>query len=1003
MTMSKAADPKTLSIDALRQIEEVCTRFESIEKADDRDIDQFLSGFTGAAREALLCELAGLDVELRQAEGVPKQSAEDYLKHADDSCDRQGLAERIENVLRGGEDNPPLRSPRYRFVERVGAGGLSIVWRVFDVHGQRPLAVKLLLPRFANDATAQGRLNREALLTGSLQHPGIPPVYDHGQLDSGDAFFSMKLVDGDTFESILKQRDPSKDDLAHCLGIFEQVSQTLAYAHAQGIIHRDLKPQNVMVGRFGEVQVMDWGMAKRLGESSEHESPLAGLDGDSSQSATDTASSAADSSLQHARHSLTAAGDVLGTPCYMPPEQARGDVESLDQRSDVFGLGAMLFEILMRRRLYLGETAGEVLVRAAAGDHADAITALQESDVDQDLADLCKQCLENDPSARPIDAGEVAKRIAGYLEGVQERLKRAEIQRHEAIVRADAESKRRRTLTATASIVVLVTLLGAAGVGWQWNKAVEANEKATAALDLADKRFEQAQDIVDDYLTEVAQPDGVLARTPGTQALQRVLLEKARDYYELFLAESENNPSVRFETAQAYARLGQISAILDPASSETFELYDKATNLYQQLIDQEGEGPEYLKALAEANGAIGNDHFVASRFPDAETFYSKSIDAGTRLVTLRGDADDVLTLAKSTHNLGHSKSQRGDKKGAEPLLVEALDLTKPLLETHRDESEHLFHISNMYSNAGTFFGFKKGDWKRSLELYEKAVELREHLVEIDSQHRNKHALAGGYNNVGLALYQARRIDEAKAAFIKAAEIREVLIVENPAIHEYAHKLGDTYMNLGTFSIKQGFEQDSLQYYEKSADTFLKLAETYPHIVKFHKEAINAIFSKANINPGHERAVTQIRHMIEVYDRLIELNPDNRSFPRLKALFLCVIPDPPMDEVLQLTNRYQLGQKGTTPAELTVRALVLYRDQQYELASDHLKAIPQGKYDGATWALTALVQHKLDNKQAAKSLEKARKIINKKKFPDYEYFALLREADQTIKSSAETVD
>ena len=452
-------------------------------------------------------------------------------------------------------------------------------------------------------------MQREALLTGSLQHPGIPPVYDHGRLDDGNVFLAMKLVQGETLENILKGRDAAADDLGHCLGIFEHVAQTLAYAHSQGIIHRDLKPQNMMVGRFGEVQVMDWGMAKRLGDDADASSTSVsagfGAAFEAPQhvaSQDDTTRASTDSSWHDARQSLTSAGDVLGTPCYMPPEQARGEIESLDRRSDVFGLGAILFEILTQQRLYRGSSASEVLAQAAAGDLSEAMERLQSAAVDESLIDLCTRCLSADRNDRPSDAAQVADHIARHLASAEDRLKQAEIERREALIRFAEEAKRRRTLSLMAVAVAVISTLGIAGVLWQWRQAIEANDKATGAWPSPTTRFHQAKTVVDEYLTEVAQSDGVLAAAPGTQSLRRSLLEKAREYYEQFLSESGNNPTVRFEAAQAYGRLGQITLILDPASEETFRLYGKAIELYGELIREDPDRPEYSVGLADAGG-----------------------------------------------------------------------------------------------------------------------------------------------------------------------------------------------------------------------------------------------------------------------------------------------------------------------------------------------------------------------------------------------------------------
>ncbi len=1019
--MNELAFSRDLSVASLRRIEMVCTKFEAGCRQEDRDIELLLAGSQGNERSALLCELAALDIELRRGRGEAT-GAEQYLRFADDSADTGALKRHIAALLSKSSDEPgPAQhetdrdppgggSTRYDFLDRVGSGGVSDVWRVFDRRGQRPLAIKLLQPRFQRDTDAQTRLQREALLTGTLQHPGIPPVYDHGHLDDGHVFFAMKLVQGDTLESMLKGRDPSASDMSDYLGIFEQVAQTLAYAHANDIIHRDVKPQNVMVGRFGEVQVMDWGMAKRLSTSDLASEPSLRTAGDHSQVVSmprvgqsepeDTARSSLDSSWIEARHSLTAAGDVLGTPSYMAPEQARGAVEAIDQRSDVFGLGAILFEILTGQRLHREGTVAEVLTRVVAGDFADSLDVLRRSSADQELRRLCERCLSIDREGRPANAGEVADGITHYLAGFQDRLKQAELDRREAVVRAHEESKRRRWVSSMAVAIATVSIIGTVGVVWQWRESVDANAKANRALLLADRRLDQAQAVVDEYLTEVAKPDGVLNRSPGTQSLRRLLLEKARDYYQQFLSESGDNPTVQYEAACAYARLGQIAQILDPGGEETFQMYAEAAKLYQQLIDQDEPAAEYHRGLAEARGAIGNAHFAASRFDQAIDSYTKSAEVWSELSLKHPEPQHVLGLAQSSHNIGHAKSQVGDKEGAEPFLQRALELAQPLLEVHGEDPEYLFAISNMYSNAGTFFGFKRGQWKRSLELYETSVLLRESLAALDpTQHRFRNALAGGYNNVGLALYQAKKIDEAYEAFQQAAEIREKLVEDYPSIVQYTKELGDTYTNLGTFSAMQGRPRESVEYYEKSVGQFKRLSDAHPQIIAYPQEAIECLVSIAQLEPFTAKGGDAVKMTTELYLQLLAVRPSSRNYQRLLAFYSAFLINVEPATLLELTQPFAI-ELDPNGRELTVRALAHYRNGQVQEAAEHLQAIPAEETDQVVQLLSVMVLADQDDERALDQYAKVKGEIAKKEYPEFEIQALSKEAESRLAAMAD---
>ena len=240
---------------------------------------------------------------------------------------------------RGAGDTPPPTPEGYELLEEVGSGGMGVVYRAREIALDRDVAVKFLQGRYSAHSPSARRFLDEARITGQLQHPAIPPIHHIGTLPDGRPFLVMKLIKGDTLAQLLEddQDKPgcSPDNRARLVPVFAQVCQAVAYAHARKVIHRDLKPANVMVGAFGEVQVMDWGLAKVLTDQPEAPEPTAADDGLRTEIRT-----------SREPDSATQAGSVLGTPAFMSPEQAGGEVSRVDERSDVFGLGAVLCAIL---------------------------------------------------------------------------------------------------------------------------------------------------------------------------------------------------------------------------------------------------------------------------------------------------------------------------------------------------------------------------------------------------------------------------------------------------------------------------------------------------------------------------------------------------------------------------------------------------------------------------------------------------------------------------------
>ena len=330
--------------------------------------------------------------------------------------------------LRSAAGSPDLSGTRYRLLEFVARGGMGVVYLAEDSVLRRRVALKILDPVASSPGLA-ARLLREARILARLEHPGIVPVHDVGTLADGRVFYAMKFVEGRRLDHHLQQIHSVPERLR----LYGKICEAVAFAHARGILHRDLKPENVMVGPFGEVLVMDWGLAKSLHPFSEDAATL--LDDASLPSASHSAtiphndaSSAAPRgpstsasvsrsseissfppALQRADSSVhTAHGSILGTPGYMSPEQARGDVTCLDQRSDVFALGALLFYLLTGRPPSSG---------AGAGTPAPAPSPVPHDSLPRPLAAICRKSMAADPASRYPSASELAAEVARYLDG----------------------------------------------------------------------------------------------------------------------------------------------------------------------------------------------------------------------------------------------------------------------------------------------------------------------------------------------------------------------------------------------------------------------------------------------------------------------------------------------------------------------------------------------------------------------------------------------------------
>jgi serine/threonine protein kinase len=296
------------------------------------------------------------------------------------------LSDKALDRLRDTANLPDLVGTRYSLLNRVARGGMGVIYAAQDQTLNRRVALKVL------DAPERGgelarRLVREAQVLASLEHPGIVPVHDVGTLQDGRVFYTMKFVEGQRLDKHIQAVASVPDRLR----LFLRICDAIAFAHARGVLHRDLKPANIMIGPFGEVLVLDWGLAKILHQPSE------GFGANDSATANLHAPATPTKEGDTTEHSAaTGQGAILGTPGYMSPEQSRGENDRLDERSDIYSLGALL----------------RFLLTEAPPHSPSASTPMEKS-----LAAVCAKALAAAPEGRYTTVTEFAADVSRYLDG----------------------------------------------------------------------------------------------------------------------------------------------------------------------------------------------------------------------------------------------------------------------------------------------------------------------------------------------------------------------------------------------------------------------------------------------------------------------------------------------------------------------------------------------------------------------------------------------------------
>ncbi len=276
---------------------------------------------------------------------------------------------------------------RYIFLSTIAKGGKSLIKSCKDMHLNRVVAYKTLRPEFVDDEIEKTRLLREARISAMLQHPNTTPVYEVGRDNRGHYYFTMKLVHGYTLREIMDYRE--RYDLTQLIEVIEQIARALAYAHAHGVAHRDIKPENILVGPYGEVLLLDWGLAKVWKK-----------DGTTQLEDTEEGKSIADSDK-----TMTGHGKLQGTLCYMSPEQIRRDTD-ISFSTDIYSLGTVLYELLTGVPPFNSDKTYEIL-DMVQNQEPTKPSEISKYPVPNILETLCLKCLNKDPVERPASMDDV--------------------------------------------------------------------------------------------------------------------------------------------------------------------------------------------------------------------------------------------------------------------------------------------------------------------------------------------------------------------------------------------------------------------------------------------------------------------------------------------------------------------------------------------------------------------------------------------------------------------
>jgi serine/threonine protein kinase/tetratricopeptide (TPR) repeat protein len=792
----------------------------------------------------------------------------------------------------------------YRIVREIGRGGMGIVYQAEQLSLGRPVALKVLPGAFALDPRQRQRFKNEAEAAAGLHHSNIVPVHAVG-FERGVHYYVMQLIDGQSVAELIRElrqhagrevaptRQPGSDTapgLAAGLsterstrrrGFFHTVARlgvqaalALEHAHQLGIVHRDVKPANLLVDAQAHLWVTDFGLAHVLGDAQ-----------------------------------LTMTGDLVGTLRYMSPEQALGRRAHLDPRTDVYSLGATLYELLTLEPVFPGRDRQELLRQIATEDPRPP-RRLGPA-IPMDLENIVLKAMSKEPEGRYATAQDLADDLRRFLED-----RPIKAQKPGLGQQAARWARRHRAVVVSAAVILVVASVALA------LSMVLIHVAHRSAEQKALEQRDAARRAVDDMYTDVA--ERWLEQEPQMEEVQREFLLKALRYYEDFAQEQRSDPAVRLATALAYRRVGDIQQKLgDFASAEP--AYTEAIGLLARLADDFPARPEYRTALGHCHHNLGELLRQVKRGEEAERAYRRAAALREQLVE---EAPASLQcrhdLAATTTALGRALHGCGRPQDAERQYRQALDLLEGGAVARNAAPQTLLattqsHLADLH--------WSRGQLARARQMLEKAIGHQRLALKLRPRHPvYRKDLVVQLASLGRTRARLGELTEAEEAYRQALPVAEKLAEDFPRIPRYRSDLAGLHQGVGDVLLARGRREDARNAYAQVIAIRKQLVRDFP------------------ASPGHCRDL---------------------------AWFLVTCPDPDLWDAAQATRLARqaiaLAPRGGDCWRTLGVACYRAKDWQGAVAAFRKAMNFRAGRDGWEWFILAMAHWQLGDKQQARAL------------------------------------
>jgi tetratricopeptide (TPR) repeat protein len=807
--MSDTTDPLTRQLPRETQLQRVLDDLrQHFRRNDPIDVETLLENYPSLRddTEAVL-DLIYQEMLLREESGRRPELAE-YLRRFPALAEQLRAQFEVEQVIGDSVTNtaPSLSAKRpaglapapqgladYDILEELGRGGMGVVYKARQRALDRVVALKMMRPGACGDAGDLARFRIEAQAVARLQHPNIVQIFEVGEHD-GQPFLVLEYVGGGSLARHL-EGDPLPPPEAARL--VETLARAIHHAHAQGIVHRDLKPANVLLVAGG-----GW---RAAGQESSSPSPATRHPPPATPKITDFGLAKL---LQSEQTGLTDTGSFLGTPTYAAPEQALGRVHEIGPLTDVYALGAILYELLTGRPPFRGTTALDTLDQVRSSEPVPPSRVRQG--VPRDLETICLKCLQKERDKRYGSALHLAEDLRRFQDGLPI------LARPVGTAERVWKWARRRPALATLAVVGALILVGLPMGLWA---AVtrEANLRR-----LTEHHFAQALQAVEQMLLVVSEVD--LADVPQMGPVRKQLLLKARALYREFLAERGDDPTVRREAGRLSSRLGDIFEMLDE-NREAEQAYLQAI----QLLSPTDDPPLRRRELARAQNNLGVLFKKMGRYKEADAALRAALRGRGQLADeFPDEAEFQRELAISQYHRGTVLARlAGQSAGAERAYREALRRQEGLTKSEPGKADFQDDEARTLNNLGKLLAGSNSTeaeklLRRAVTIH---VALHQKSPEIPARGRR---LAQSANNLAVLL-RVGNPSEAERFYRLALDKLTRLSLDYPTVPAYRQDLAGIQNNLGMLLENTGQAAEAEVLYRGAVAIRQKWADSSPEV------------------------------------------------------------------------------------------------------------------------------------------------------------------------------